>query len=210
MSATTFEVNWKRQYAVKRAMDVAVTVLALIILSPLLIAVAVLVKLDSAGPVLFRQERLGKDGKPFQMLKFRSMYTREVDLPPELLALNEATGPLFKLRRDPRITRVGRLIRRASIDELPQLINVLKGEMSIVGPRPPLAREILGYENEQMARLRVTPGITGLWQVSCRRIFSFDEMVELDLEYMQSQNLLLDLKIMVLTLPAMVNRNRAC
>jgi lipopolysaccharide/colanic/teichoic acid biosynthesis glycosyltransferase len=188
----------------KRAVDILLSFVALTALTPVFLAVALAIKLDSRGPVFYRQTRMGKDAKPFTMLKFRSMFHRPIDLPPELLAHNESNGPLFKMRNDPRVTRVGRLIRRASIDELPQLINVLWGHMSLVGPRPPLPREFEGFETVQRLRLRVVPGVTGPWQVSGRSNLPFEEMVRLDLGYIERRSLLLDLKLLLLTVPTVL------
>ena len=200
-----WEVEPKRLYAIaKRALDIAVSLMTLTLLLPLVLVAAVLIRLDSRGSVFYRQERMGKDAKPFQMLKFRSMHERDVDVPPELMLRNESTGPLFKIKNDPRVTRVGRIIRKTSIDELPQLINVLRGEMSLVGPRPPLPRELAGFEVAQLLRLRVTPGITGPWQVGGRSRLTFDDMVRLDLQYIEERSLLLDLKLLVLTVPTVL------
>ena len=185
--------------ALKRGLDVVVAALALVAAAPLLAATALAIRLDSPGPIFFRQERLGKDGHPFTMLKFRSMC---VDAERQLALLrdqNEASGPLFKIRHDPRITRVGRVIRKLSIDELPQLWNVLRGEMSLVGPRPPLAREVARYEDWCRRRLDATPGITCLWGVSGRSALDFEEMVMLDLYYIDNWNLGLDLRILLRT-----------
>ncbi len=200
-----WEIEPRRLYnASKRAMDIAVSLLALIVLSPLFAATALLIQLTSSGGVFYRQERMGKGSRPFQMLKFRSMYDRDVDVPPELLLRNESTGPLFKIKNDPRVTPIGRFIRKMSIDELPQLINVLKGEMSLVGPRPPLPRELAGYEVAQLLRLRVTPGITGPWQVGGRSKLTFEDMVRLDLQYIEDRSLLLDIKLLALTVPTVL------
>ncbi len=152
--------------------------------------------------MLFRQERVGRGGTRFYLLKFRSMRQDADRIVQELLAYNEATGPLFKMRNDPRLTRVGRVLRRWSLDEWPQLWNVLKGEMSLVGPRPPLPREVEQYEPWHYRRLEVSPGITGLWQVSGRSELSFDEMVMLDLYYIENWSLGLDLRILLRTIPA--------
>jgi lipopolysaccharide/colanic/teichoic acid biosynthesis glycosyltransferase len=160
--------------------------------------------LESRGPVFFKQERLGKATRRFTMIKFRSMYIDGEERIKDLVALNEATGPLFKMRRDPRITRVGRILRRTSLDELPQLFNVLLGTMSIVGPRPPLPRELAGFDEIQRARLRVLPGLTGLWQVSGRSDLPFEEMVRLDMEYIEKRSLVLDLRIIAMTVPSVV------
>jgi exopolysaccharide biosynthesis polyprenyl glycosylphosphotransferase len=200
-----WDVDARPYYTVaKRALDILVSLAALIALSPIFLVTAIMIRLDSPGSVFYRQERMGKDARPFRMLKFRSMYERDVDLPPELLQRNESTGPLFKIKNDPRVTRVGRFIRKTSIDELPQLINVLKGEMSLVGPRPPLPRELAGYEVAQLLRLRVTPGVTGPWQVSGRSKLTFDDMVRLDLQYIEDRSLLLDIKLLVLTVPTVL------
>ncbi|MGE5619283.1 MAG: undecaprenyl-phosphate glucose phosphotransferase [Sphingomonadaceae bacterium] len=190
---------------VKRVLDVVVAVVALTLLSPLLLLVALAIKLDSPGPVLFRQVRVGRDGLPFTLYKFRSMRRDAEQQLEQLQALNEATGPLFKIRDDPRMTRVGRLLRRSSIDELPQLINVLKGEMSLVGPRPPLPHEVEKYEDWHLRRLEASPGLTGLWQVSGRSEIPFDEMVMLDIYYIENWSLGLDLSILLRTIPAVLS-----
>jgi exopolysaccharide biosynthesis polyprenyl glycosylphosphotransferase len=199
------ELKARRVYDIaKRAFDFTLALVAVVLLSPLLIAIAVLIKFDSRGPVFFTQERLGKGTRRFTMIKFRSMHVDGDERFKELMALNEATGPLFKMRRDPRITRVGRILRRTSLDELPQLFNVLAGSMSIVGPRPPLPRELAGFDRIQRARLRVLPGLTGLWQVSGRSDLPFEEMVRLDMEYIEKRSLLTDLRIIVMTVPSVV------
>jgi exopolysaccharide biosynthesis polyprenyl glycosylphosphotransferase len=189
---------------VKRALDVAGGAGLLVLLSPLFLLVAALIKIDSAGPVFYRQTRVGKGGAVFQCMKFRSMRVGADLLREELDTLNEAQGPLFKIRADPRLTRVGRLIRRTSLDELPQLWNVLRGEMSLVGPRPPLPEEVERYEDWHRRRLEVVPGITGLWQVSGRSELTFDEMVMLDLYYIENWSLGLDLQILARTLPTVL------
>lgn len=188
-----------------RVSDIAIAATALVALSPLLIGTAIAIKLDSKGPVLFRQTRVGKDGRHFSMIKFRSMYTDAEARQAALLATSDREGVCFKSRTDPRITRVGRLIRRASIDELPQIINVLQGEMSIVGPRPALPREVALYPARAMGRLAVKPGITGIWQVAGRADVSFEKMVEMDLTYASSRNLLLDYILILLTVRAVVS-----
>jgi exopolysaccharide biosynthesis polyprenyl glycosylphosphotransferase len=192
-------VSW-----LKRAMDVALASLVLLALAPGLVAIAILIKLDSPGPVIYRQQRVGKHGSRFAMYKFRSMRQDADKLLEALRAQNEATGPLFKIRQDPRITRVGRILRRLSLDELPQLFNVVKGEMSLVGPRPPLPAEVEKYEDWQLGRLRALPGITGLWQVSGRSEVPFHDMVRLDLHYIRNWSLGLDFEILVRTLPAVL------
>jgi len=187
--------------AVKRALDLTLGGLAMILLSPFWLAIAVGIKLDSPGPVFFRQERVGKDGKTFTVFKFRSMYQDAEERLEKLRAHNEADGPLFKMKDDPRRTRVGRFIRKTSLDETPQLINVLRGEMSIVGPRPGLPSEVAQYQEWHRKRLEVQPGITGLWQVSGRSNLTFDEMVMLDIYYAENWSVGMDLRIMLRTVP---------
>jgi exopolysaccharide biosynthesis polyprenyl glycosylphosphotransferase len=189
---------------VKRALDVTVSAALLLVLAPLFAAVAFAIKLDSPGPVLFRQIRLGRGGMPFTCYKFRSMNERAEDEIGHLLDQNEADGPIFKIRADPRLTHVGQWLRRSSIDELPQLWNVLVGDMSLVGPRPPIPDEVERYEEWHRRRLEVVPGITGLWQVSGRSELSFDEMVMLDLYYIENWSLGLDLQILARTGPAVL------
>ncbi len=180
----------------KRTIDLVATVLGLIVLSPLLALVATLVATTSRGPALFTQERIGRDGKPFRLYKFRSMCVDAEARREELVAENDCDGVLFKLREDPRVTRIGRWLRRYSIDELPQLVNVLLGHMSLVGPRPPLPSEVEQYEQHVHRRLLVTPGITGLWQVSGRSDLSWAETVRLDLYYVENWSVALDAEIL--------------
>lgn len=194
---------------VKRALDVAMSALLLVLLSPLFALIAAAIKLDSRGRVFFRQIRLGKGGAPFVCYKFRSMREGAEEEMDRLQELNEAQGPIFKIRDDPRLTRIGRLLRRTSLDELPQLWNVLRGEMSLVGPRPPLTSEVERYEEWHRRRLEVVPGITGLWQVSGRSQLSFDEMVMLDIYYIENWSLALDLQILARTIPAMITASGA-
>jgi exopolysaccharide biosynthesis polyprenyl glycosylphosphotransferase len=193
------------QAIAKRSFDLVVSGLLLLLLSPALLAIALVIKLTSPGPVLFEQERVGRQGQPFVLLKFRTMVTGAELMLSELRSRNEADGPLFKLRDDPRITRVGRWLRRHSLDELPQLWNVLKGEMSLVGPRPPLRVEVEEYEEWQLDRLEVRPGITGLWQVSGRSNLSFDEYVRLDLFYVENWSLAYDLFMVAKTVPMLLS-----
>jgi exopolysaccharide biosynthesis polyprenyl glycosylphosphotransferase len=202
--AAAARVSW-----LKRAVDLLATSMGLLLISPLLLAIALTIKLDSPGPVFYRQERVGKHGRRFNMLKFRSMRPDADKLLVLLREHNEASGPLFKMRRDPRVTRVGRILRRLSLDELPQLLNVLKGEMSLVGPRPPLPSEVAEYEDWQFGRLRAVPGITGLWQVSGRSEVPFQDMVRLDLHYIRNWSLGLDLEILVRTIPAVLTSRGA-
>ena len=202
--APVASVSW-----LKRASDLVLTSLALLALSPVLVAVMLAIKVDSPGPILYRQQRVGKDGRRFWMLKFRSMCLDADARLAELRARNEASGPLFKMRQDPRVTRVGRVIRRWSLDELPQLFNVLCGEMSLVGPRPPLPSEVEQYDDWQHGRLRAVPGLTGLWQVSGRSEVPFHDMVRLDLHYIRNWSLSLDLEIMMRTIPAVLTNRGA-
>ncbi|MEA2827775.1 MAG: hypothetical protein QOG43_2214 [Actinomycetota bacterium] len=186
----------------KRSFDVAVAVVALILALPVLVACVIAIKATSPGPVLFRQKRLGRHGDLFDVLKLRTMVPNAVELLSELQESNEADGPLFKMRSDPRITKVGRVMRRFSMDELPQFWNVLRGEMAIVGPRPALPQEAAGWSPELHQRLRVKPGITGMWQVGGRSDASFEEYTRLDLYYVDNWSLLVDLTILAQTIPA--------
>jgi exopolysaccharide biosynthesis polyprenyl glycosylphosphotransferase len=188
----------------KRAFDVVLASIGIVLAAPLLLVSAVAIKVDSRGPVLFRQGRVGKDGVIFRVFKLRSMVADAELRLEELRHLNEVQWPLFKVRRDPRTTRVGRLIRTLSIDELPQLWNVLRGEMSLVGPRPALPSEIHGWSPELHRRLRVKPGITGMWQVSGRADASFDDYVHLDLYYVDNWSLTMDLQILLRTVPSVL------
>jgi exopolysaccharide biosynthesis polyprenyl glycosylphosphotransferase len=195
---------------VKRAFDLAVGSVAVALLSPLLVTIALAVRLSSKGPVLYRQIRIGKGGRPFTVFKFRTMVNGAEEVLAELRALNEASGPLFKMRDDPRVTRVGKLLRRWSLDELPQLLNVIRGEMSLVGPRPPLPEEVEAYEQDwHFDRLEVLPGITGLWQVSGRSNLSFDDYIRLDLNYVENWSIGFDLFILLKTIPALLSRKGA-
>lgn len=184
----------------KRSLDIAGSAIGLVLLSPLFVGVGLVVRLSSKGPAFFVQPRVGLKGTVFKFYKFRTMVEDAEGRKAELAHLNEMSGPVFKIRRDPRITRVGALLRKSSLDELPQLWNVLKGDMSLVGPRPPTTEEVERYDARQAQRLSVMPGITGLWQVSGRSSLpNFDTWVELDLEYASKQSMLLDLKILLKT-----------
>lgn len=197
-------------FVIKRLIDVVFSTIGLIVLSPIMLIVAVAIKLeDIKGPILFSQERVGYLGKKFKMYKFRSMYVDAEERLHEIQHLNEQTGPVFKMKDDPRITKVGKFIRKTSLDELPQLINILKGEMSIVGPRPALLREVVQYNDYQKQRLLVKPGLTCIWQVSGRNNIGFDEWVELDLEYIENQSLGLDIKLILQTIPALLGDRNA-
>ncbi|WP_409405306.1 sugar transferase [Priestia megaterium] len=185
----------------KRCIDIIGALVGLLVLLIIFIVVGLLIKIeDPKGSIFFSQKRVGKDGKEFNMYKFRSMVSDAEAKLAELIQQNEATGAMFKMKNDPRVTRIGRFIRKTSIDELPQLLNVLKGDMSLVGPRPPLVREVNEYTEYQKQRLLVTPGCTGLWQVSGRSNVGFEEMVELDLKYIRSRTLFMDVAIILRTM----------
>lgn len=195
--------------ASKRFFDIVVSAAALVFLAPLLLLVAIAIKLESRGPVFFRQTRVGLNGRPFSMVKFRSMYRDAEERLQALRAQNEMSGPVFKMKNDPRITRVGRIIRKLSIDEMPQFWNVLTGTMSIVGPRPPLPAEVRQYQRWQRRRLSVRPGITCTWQVSGRNGISFEKWMELDLEYIDNWSLTKDMQIFLKTIPAVMSARGA-
>jgi len=195
-------------YVAKRALDRALAALLLALLLPPIVLIAALLKLDSRGPVFFRQIRVTRHGRLFLMYKFRSMFDGADALHAGLAAAGEGNGAIFKLRHDPRVTRVGGWLRRTSLDELPQLINVLRGEMSLVGPRPPLVTEVAS-DWRHMSRLEATAGMTGLWQVSGRSDLSFDEMLRLDLQYIQRWSLPLDCLIILRTIPTVLSRRGA-
>ncbi|MGH0606920.1 sugar transferase [Bacillus mycoides] len=205
------EVNQKWAFLfMKRLMDIFGALCGLIFLSPIFIIVAMLIKLeDPKGPVFFKQTRVGKAEKEFGMYKFRSMVTDAEERLKDLLHHNEVSGAMFKMKDDPRITKIGKFIRKTSIDELPQLLNVLKGDMSLVGPRPPLPREVKEYTSYDKQRLLVTPGCTGLWQVTERNSVGFKEMVELDLEYIRNRSVFYDMKIVLKTIKALLGSNNA-
>jgi exopolysaccharide biosynthesis polyprenyl glycosylphosphotransferase len=198
-------VRMKITQQLKRVLDILVSSIALIFTSPIMLGTAIIIKLDSPGPVIFRQTRVGKWGEPFICFKFRSMYIDAEARKEQLLAQNEANGPVFKMKHDPRVTRVGRIIRKLSIDELPQIFNVLRGDMSMVGPRPPVPKEVAQYTFDQMRRLDAVPGITGLQQISGRSDMSFKRWVELDMQYIAEQSLWRDIEILLKTIPAVVS-----
>jgi exopolysaccharide biosynthesis polyprenyl glycosylphosphotransferase len=190
--------EWQR--VVKRAMDITISILVILALLPFFLIVALLIKLTSPGPVFYKQVRVGRNGRRFFMYKFRSMYEDADSRVDELLKKYQvASLALIKFKHDPRVTPIGRFLRKYSIDEFPQLINVLKGEMSLVGPRPPLVREVEMYEKWQLKRVDVVPGMTGLWQISGRSDTTFEEMVKLDLEYISNWSIWLDIKILLAT-----------
>jgi exopolysaccharide biosynthesis polyprenyl glycosylphosphotransferase len=188
----------------KRSLDLVGAALAIALTLPLWIAAAIAIKLDSPGPVFFVQKRAGRNNRPFPCVKFRTMVLDAEARLEELRRRNEISGPVFKVRDDPRLTRVGRVLRKYSIDELPQLLNVLLGQMSLVGPRPPIPMEVRSYEPDQVRRLSVRPGITGLWQVSGRNRIAFEDWVRLDLQYIDEWSLWLDLQILLATIPAVL------
>jgi len=195
--------------ALKSAFDKTVAASALILLAPLLLAIAAMVRLEDGGSVIFHQIRIGKDGQPFRLYKFRTMVPDAERQKAELVAENEGNGVLFKMRNDPRVTRIGAPLRRWSLDELPQLVNVLLGQMSLVGPRPALPQETALYGDYVQRRLAVQPGITGLWQVSGRSNLPWEENVRLDLHYVENWSLILDLQILWKTLSAVIKGNGA-
>lgn len=194
-----------RSYLVlKRCLDVALASCLLILLSPLLVLIALAILIDNPGPILFSQMRVGRDNKPFRFYKFRSMVKNASSLQAQLKADNEAQGPIFKMRRDPRVTRVGRILRKYSLDELPQFVNVLRGEMSLVGPRPHLPSEVAQYEAHQFQRLTVQPGLVCLREIHGRSELTFERWVELDLQYIAIRSIRTDLGILVRLVPAVL------
>jgi exopolysaccharide biosynthesis polyprenyl glycosylphosphotransferase len=209
-SSNSPAVAKKRTFDIfKRFIDIAVALLILLLLLPVIPVVVILIKLDSPGPVLFRQKRVGKNGREFDFFKFRSMHTGAENVIASLRPLSSVEGPVFKLKEDPRVTGTGRFLRRSSLDELPQLLNVLKGDMSVVGPRPNLPSEVSQYLPWQRRRLDVTPGITCYWQIAGRSHIGFQEWMRLDLEYIRSRSLITDMKIMLKTIPAVIARKGA-
>ncbi|MFR9239394.1 MAG: sugar transferase [Clostridium baratii] len=186
-------------YFFKRAIDISGAFLGLLLLSPIILLVSILIKLDSKGPILFSQNRVGKDKKIFKMYKFRSMVLNAEELKSKLKEQNEMSGPMFKMKEDPRVTKIGKFIRKTSIDELPQLINVIKGEMSLVGPRPSLPKEVKQFEPWMMERFQVKPGLTCYWQVSGRNNIDFEDWMKLDIKYVRERNTLTDIKLIFKT-----------
>ena len=206
MKVAAWESTIRLSYLAKRLLDLVVSTLALLALLPVFVITALSIVLENPGPVFFVQIRVGRNGRHFRFYKFRSMVVNAEKLKTELATQNESKdGVIFKMKKDPRITRTGRIIRKFSIDELPQLINVLKGDMSLVGPRPPLPKEVAQYTLEQRKRLHVIPGITGLWQVSGRSDIPFTDQVRLDLQYIQSAGVLNDLRLLLKTIPAVIS-----
>lgn len=198
----------RRYLIVKRLFDLAVCLLLLPVVLPLLLLSALAIRLDSPGPIFIAQERTGRDGTPFRMLKFRTMVRNAAELKAQLAHLNVLLPPDFKIPHDPRITRVGKFLRQTSLDELPQLLNVLRGDMSLVGPRPTSFAPTT-YQLWHTRRLEVTPGITGLWQVKGRNTTTFDERLRLDIEYIEHRSFGLDLKILLQTVPSVLRRTGA-
>lgn len=194
----------------KRAFDIILSFLLLVCLSPVFVLVGLFIKLDGPnGGILFKQYRVGINGEIFKIYKFRSMYPDAEERLEKIKHLNEIDGHMFKMKDDPRVTKIGKFIRAYSIDELPQLLNVLKGDMSLIGPRPPLIREYKNYTNYDKKRLAVTPGVTGLWQVSGRNSLSFDQMVALDLKYIRELSFMNDVKIFLKTIIVVVKKDNA-
>ena len=194
---------------VVRPLDLSFSLLLLVLLCPVFVLIALLIKLDSPGAVLFKQKRVGKDGTEFWFYKFRSMVCDAEAKRHLLEGRNERSGPVFKIKNDPRVTRVGQFLRKFSLDELPQLMNVVKGDMSLVGPRPALPKETEKYTPHQQQRLLCVPGVTGLWQVSGRATLSFERSIELDLYYIEHQSLHLYLRILLMTVPAVLRAEGA-
>ncbi|WP_460272164.1 WecB/TagA/CpsF family glycosyltransferase [Celeribacter sp. ULVN23_4] len=206
MRASVHALRMAGQDAIaKRAMDLVLSSLLCLMLAPVLLCVAAMIRLDSKGPALFKQVRVGRDGKPFTVLKFRTMHIDAEERRAALLAQSDREGICFKSRNDPRVTRVGRFLRRYSVDELPQILNVVFGDMSLVGPRPALPSEVAAYPKAALERLNARPGITGLWQVSGRADIGFDKMVDMDVAYVRSRSVLLDLMLLALTARAVLS-----
>ncbi|OOP74807.1 sugar transferase [Clostridium beijerinckii] len=191
--------NRGKYYFFKRITDILCSSFGLLVLSPIFLIVGVLIKLESKGSVIFSQERIGKDGSVFKMYKFRSMVSNAEELKDKLCHKNEMSGPMFKMKDDPRVTKIGKFIRKTSIDELPQLFNVLKGDMSLVGPRPSLPKEVEKFDNWMMTRLEVKPGLTCYWQVSGRNDIDFEDWMKLDIKYVRERNTLVDIKLIFKT-----------
>lgn len=183
----------------KRAIDITCSTVGLIVLSPVFVVVGILIKLESKGEIIFKQKRVGRNREEFEMYKFRSMVVNAEELKEKLAKENEMSGPMFKMTDDPRITKVGKFIRKTSIDELPQLVNVLRGEMSLVGPRPSLPKEVAEFEEWMHERLEVKPGLTCYWQVSGRNNIDFEDWMKLDIKYVRERNLWLDIKLILKT-----------
>lgn len=194
-------------HSIKRAFDFIAAICGVIILSPVMLVIAILIKAEDHGPVFYKQVRVGKNGKKFKMYKFRSMFVNADKMLAKLKEQNDVEGPMFKMKDDPRITKVGHFIRKHSLDELPQFLNVIKGDMSLVGPRPPLPSEVAEYSDYDKQRLYVTPGCTGLWQATERNEVGFSEMVQLDIQYIQRASFMFDLWIIWKTVEIIIKPN---
>ena len=194
---------------IKRIIDIVASFTGLILLSPLILIVSMLIKLESKGEVIFKQKRVGLNGKEFYMYKFRSMVINAEELKEQLESQNEMSGPMFKIKDDPRITKVGKFIRKTSIDELPQLINVIKGDMSLVGPRPSLPKEVKKFEQWMMERLEVKPGLTCIWQISGRNNIDFEDWMKLDIKYIRERSFKLDIKLILKTVLVLLGDKNA-
>ena len=193
----------------KRFIDIVASLAGIICLSPIFLIVSILIKKESKGPIIFSQDRIGKDNKTFKMYKFRSMVQNAEELKEKLQEQNEMSGPMFKMKEDPRVTKIGKFIRKTSIDELPQLINVLKGDMSLVGPRPSLPKEVEQFEDWMMERLNVKPGLTCYWQVSGRNNIDFEDWMKLDIKYVRERNTLTDIKLIFKTIGVLFGDDNA-
>ena len=206
MPAFTFDskLGSPTQLAIKRTIDVVGAIVGLLVALPVFVAAAIAIKIYDRGPLFFKQERIGEGGRRFYFYKFRSMCTDAESQKASLAAINELDGPVFKVKKDPRVTPVGRFLRKYSLDELPQLLNVLRGDMSLVGPRPPVPDEVARYSWWQRRRISVRPGLTCVWQVSGRNKVSFDQWMEMDMFYIDNWSLWMDFKLMVQTMPALV------
>ncbi len=209
-SEQTAQVQWAIYPVAKRLLDIVVAILMLVVFAPIMAIVAVAIKLDSAGPVIFKQTRIGKNHRPFTFYKFRSMYYKadsavHQQFVKNLISNGSSTDAAYKLTGDKRITRVGAFIRKTSIDELPQIFNVLIGNMSMVGPRPPIPYEVAEYKTWHHRRLSVAPGVTGLWQVQGRSLVAFDDMVKMDIAYVEQRSLVLDITLLAQTVPAVLS-----
>ena len=192
-------VKFNLYEVVKRLIDIVCSFLGVLMLSPLFIIIAIIIKITSKGPVFFSQKRVGKNGKEFDMYKFRSMVVNAEELKEKLAAQNEMSGPMFKMKDDPRVTKVGKFIRKTSLDELPQLWNVLKGDMSLVGPRPSLPKEVAQFDEWMYKRLEVKPGLTCYWQVSGRNNIDFEDWMKLDIKYVDERSTWIDIKLILKT-----------
>ncbi|MEC0282044.1 sugar transferase [Terribacillus saccharophilus] len=211
VEANTVVISERKAYLItKRTIDIFLSLIGIILLLPVLLLIAIFIKLeDKKGSIIFKQERVGIHGKTFYMYKFRSMVSNAEELLKDLIEQNEASGPLFKMKEDPRVTKIGRFLRKTSLDELPQLINVIKGEMSLVGPRPALPKEVETYTSFERQRLEVTPGLTCFWQVEGRSNIGFEEQVQLDLKYIEKRSFKTDISLIIRTIKVLFGSNGA-